>query len=99
MQARWLFAVFVSSVAVTSCNDGASAEATKICEEAAQRYITCTEETLGREAADMVRSKQGGVEACAKDERTVAFYKDKCLPTPDCDAFMSCVMDLAMQAP
>lgn len=83
----------------TACSDKPSAEATEICEKAAKRYITCTEETMGKEAAEMVRAKQGGVKACAKDPRTVDFYEDKCLPTPDCDAFMSCVMDLAMKAP
>ena len=54
---------------------------------------------MGKEMADMVRKKQGGVEACAEDERTWKYYQDKCLKTPDCDAFMSCVMDLAMKAP
>lgn len=84
---------------VPGCDSKPDAATTKICEQAAARYITCTEETMGKEAADMVRSKKGGVEACAKDKRTVSFYRDKCLPTPDCGAFMSCVMDLAMQDP
>ena len=84
---------------VPACDDKPDAHSTKICEQAAERYVTCTEETMGKKAADMVRSKKGGVEVCAKDERTVSFYEDKCLPTPDCDAFMSCVLDLAMQDP
>ena len=94
--------VLVSTLCLTalSCGGKKASEADlQICEQAAKRYVRCTEEILGKEAADMVRAKKGGVEACARDSRTVAFYRDKCLPTPDCNAFMDCVMDLATQEP
>lgn len=80
-------------------SDKPSAENMKICEQAAKRYITCTEEVMGKEMADMARSKKGGVEACARSQRTVDWYRDKCLPAPDCEKFMECTMELAMQAP
>lgn len=70
----------------------------KICKEAGDRYVKCLEETLGKEAADMAKAKSN-VEGCAADKRTVDWYRDKCLPARDCDAFMECTMDLAMQAP
>ncbi len=87
-------------LALSACGDSKpSAENTKICKQAAKRYVTCTEETLGKGAADMVRSKKGGIEACAKSQRTVDWYKNKCLPTKNCKKFMDCTMELASQAP
>lgn len=87
------------AVGVAACGGKPSAEAVKTCEKAAERYITCLEETMGKEAADLARSKKGGIEACAKDKRTVDFYRDKCLPKKTCEEFMDCTMDLAMQEP
>ena len=91
-------AAFLLGAVTCSCSKP-SAEATKTCEQAAERYVMCLEETFGKEAADMARSKKGGVEACAKDSRTVNFYRDKCLPKKDCEQFMDCTMDLAMKEP
>ena len=77
---------------------GSSAENKKICEQAAERYIQCTEEIMGKEMADHARSKDG-IDECAQSQRTVDWYKDKCLPKKTCEEFMDCTMDLAMQEP
>jgi hypothetical protein len=75
------------------------AGSTEICKQAAERYIACTEEIMGKEFADLARSKTGGVEACAESQRTVDWYNNKCLPKKDCKAFMDCTLELAMQEP
>ena len=99
---RLLFASLASCLLVApGCEkkpEGPDPANMKICEEAGKRYVQCLEETLGKEAADMAKAKSN-VEGCAADQRTVDWYRDKCLPTKDCDAFMECTMDLAMQEP
>ena len=67
----------------------------KVCEKAAKQYTGCVEKILGKEAAQMAKSKQKeGIEACKKDDRTQKMYK-KCLPHKDCKKFMDCITDYA----
>ncbi|MBK9035266.1 MAG: hypothetical protein IPL61_29110 [Myxococcales bacterium] len=40
-----------------------------------------------------------GTAACARSQRIVDWYKDKCLPKVGCQEFMACTLDLAMQEP
>ena len=90
----WL-GVLALAMTLLACGDKADPAAEKICTEAADKYIKCVDGMLGKEMADMARSKRKeGVKACAKDKKTLAMYK-VCLPKADCEAFMDCMMEYA----
>ncbi len=90
-----------AAVLVAGCGSKApSAANQQICTQAAERYVRCVGEELGPEAQRVAASPdKDGVAACARSQRTVAWYRDKCLPTTTCKAFMDCTLDLAMQEP
>ncbi|MBK9033129.1 MAG: hypothetical protein IPL61_17975 [Myxococcales bacterium] len=93
--------LLVVAAVTTACGSKApSAANQQICEQAAARYVRCVGEELGPEAQRMAASPdKDGVAACARSQRTVDWYRDKCLPTTTCKAFMDCTLDLAMQEP
>lgn len=80
--------------ALAGCGDKVDPEKKKICEQAADRYVACVKEIMGPEMAAQADSKRD-IAACAKDDRTVKAYQ-VCMPKDGCDAFMDCVMDIAM---
>lgn len=84
---RYLWVLLV----VAACGKSApSGKATETCEKAADRWVACAREMLGDEMAAIAESKRD-IEACARDERTVAMY-DKCLAAADCQKMMDCMM-------
>lgn len=77
-----------------------SAANLEVCTQAAARYLRCVGEVLGPEAQRMAAAPgKDGTTACARSQRTVDWYRDKCLPTATCQAFMACTLELATQAP
>jgi len=99
MQLSWTKATRAVSLGLL-CAMFASAQAgcggeKKICVEAAEKYTQCVEQILGKEMADMARSKsKAGIKACSEDSRTQKMY-EKCMPEKDCEAFMDCTMAYA----
>lgn len=71
-------------------------EAKQVCERAKTRFEGCVREALGPEGAAMARAAPDGLEACAKDDKTVAMY-ERCLPRETCDAFVNCLEDTARE--
>lgn len=72
----------------------------QLCQQAADRYVQCVGEVLGPDAQRVAASPdKDGVASCARSARTVAWYRDKCLPMSTCQEFMACTFDLATQAP
>ncbi len=69
-------------------------KATATCEQAADKWVSCTRELLGDEMAQVAASKRD-VAACASDPKTVALW-EACLPKP-CDQLMDC-LDAQVQA-
>lgn len=95
MKATFVTAAWVLSFTVLGCSN---TELRKVCTAAADRYEVCVGETLGASAKRMVAGKRD-IDACVASERTAHWYRDKCLKTDDCEAFMACTMELAMQKP
>lgn len=84
---------------LAACGSSSSKDARDICQRAADRYVQCVGEVLGEEAKAMVSAPgKDGRAQCERDERTVDAYR-VCLPKASCDAFMDCVLELAMQEP
>ena len=83
----WLVLV----VALAACKG--RGEAKKVCEEAGKKYVSCVREIVGPEMAALAEGKDG-VDACSRDDKTVAMYK-KCLPETECTKFMDCIEDYA----
>src|SRR5262249_49321074 len=67
------------------------------CEQAATRYETCVGEILGPEMKAMLHGKDEGLALCAKDDKTVAMYRE-CLPKATCQEFMDCTENFARNA-
>ena len=82
---RWLLIIFVAAC-------GKSGRA--VCEKAATRYESCIKEVLGADFANMLHGKDVGVDVCAKDDKTVAMYRE-CLPKATCNEFMDCMEGFA----
>jgi Cys-rich protein (TIGR04453 family) len=90
----WLVTLALT-LTVLACGDKVDPAAEKLCTEAADKYIKCVDGMLGKEMADMARSKRKeGIKACAKDKKTIDMYK-VCLPKAECDAFTDCMMEYA----
>lgn len=85
----------------TACGTRApSAVNLEVCKQAAERYLRCVGEVMGPEAQRMAAAPgKDGTAACARSQRTVDWYRGKCLPTATCQEFMACTLDLAMQEP
>lgn len=88
-------------VLAAACGSRApSAANLEVCKQAAERYLRCVGEVMGPEAQRMAAAPgKDGTTACARSQRTVDWYRGKCLPTATCQEFMSCTLDLAMQEP
>lgn len=90
-----LLSICLALLPALLCGPLAGCDGKAICEKAAKKYVGCVEKKLGKEMADMARSKQKeGIKACKEDKKTQKMYK-KCLPEKDCDKFMQCLMDYA----
>lgn len=89
---RWIIVLGVLAGACKGKND-----AKQVCERAATRFEGCMREVLGPEAAAMARSAPDGIEACTKDDKTVAMYQ-RCLPSETCEAFVNCMEDTVRDA-
>lgn len=98
---RVALAATLAAVAVAACGSSAPTAANQqLCQQAADRYVQCVGEVMGPDAQRMAASPdKDGVAACARSARTVAWYRDKCLPMSTCKEFMACTLDLAMQEP
>jgi hypothetical protein len=83
---RWLLVILLAA-----CG-GKSGRA--ICEKAATRFEGCVKETLGTDFANMLHGKDLGIDVCAKDDPTVAMYRE-CLPKTTCTEFMDCMEGFA----
>jgi hypothetical protein len=87
---RWLLLILLAAC-------GKSGRA--VCEKAATRYESCVKEVLGADFANMLHGKDLGIDVCAKDDKTVAMYRE-CLPKATCNEFMDCMEGFARdQAP
>jgi hypothetical protein len=82
---RWLVLL-----ALAAC----SGKSRAICDQAATRFESCINETLGPEFANMLHGREQGVDACAKDDKTVAMYRE-CLPKTTCSEFLDCMEGFA----
>ncbi|MBL9012785.1 MAG: PQQ-binding-like beta-propeller repeat protein [Myxococcales bacterium] len=89
---RW---IVVLGLLAGACKS--KSEAKQLCERAATRFEGCMRELLGSEGAAMARSAPDGLEACTKDDRTVAMYQ-RCLPSESCVAFIDCLQDTVREA-
>ena len=72
-------------------------EAKQVCERAATRFQGCMREVLGPEGAAMARSTPESIDACTKDDKTVAMYR-RCLPSETCLAFTNCLEDVVQES-
>jgi|GEM_PF-1940470 len=72
----------------TGCGKGGSAKNKKLCKQAGDKYSTCIKEKTGMDVAP----NQGNIDACAKDDKTLAMYKE-CMPKSGCEAFLECIDD------
>jgi Cys-rich protein (TIGR04453 family) len=93
--------IAVIAIALVAACGGPSKENKEVCQKGYDRYVQCIGETMGKEMQKMVASpEKDGRDQCAKDQRTVDAYK-KCFANSDtsCQAFMDCVMDIAMADP
>src|ERR1051326_5843310 len=68
-----------------------------VCDKAATRFEGCITEVLGADAAKALHGRDLGVDACAKDDKTVAMYRE-CLPKNTCTEFMDCMEGFAREA-
>jgi hypothetical protein len=84
-------------IAIVAGCKGKATEAKQVCERAATRFEGCMRELLGPEGAAMARSAPDGMEACTKDDKTVAMYQ-RCLPSETCGAFLDCLEDTVRDA-
>ena len=98
---RALAPTLVAVALVAACGSRApSAANLEICKQAAERDLRCVGEVMGPDAQRMAAAPgKDGTTACARSQRTVDWYRGKCLPTATCQEFMACTLDLAMQEP
>lgn len=88
--------LFVALVGLVACGSKPSRKARKVCKQAAEQYVTCIGDLLGPEMAQAARNKDG-IDACARDERTVEMYRT-CLPRTECGEFLDCLENYALAA-
>ncbi len=83
---------YLAFVLLAAC--GGSKENKQICQKASTRYLQCVGEILGPEGRALAARTGENIDACAKDDKTVAMYR-KCLPSATCSQFMDCMTDYA----
>ncbi|MBX3162815.1 MAG: hypothetical protein KF773_43030 [Deltaproteobacteria bacterium] len=93
-------ALLAGLVALFASACGPSKENTEICQKAADRYAQCVGEVMGEEMKKMVTApEKDGRAQCANHQKTVDYYRDKCLPKSGCREFLECTTEMAMQDP